>query len=124
MALRLQSALDDFSSTAFGNESRRGENAPLAGCVPSPPRGPLRLRSGQAFDCVRLAPHSAQDDKVWVSLSFVRTTRSLVFLEQPVSSLRSGFRWRTPHFDFAQDHARLHTRSFTSFGMTICNLDG
>jgi hypothetical protein len=25
-------------------------------------RGPLRLRSGQAFDCVRLAPHFAQDD--------------------------------------------------------------
>jgi hypothetical protein len=25
-------------------------------------RGPLRLRSGQAFDFVRLASHSAQDD--------------------------------------------------------------
>ena len=26
-------------------------------------RGSLRLRSGQAFDCVRLAPPFAQDDK-------------------------------------------------------------
>ena len=31
-------------------------------------RGLLRLRSGQAFDCLRLAPHFAQDDRVgWIT---------------------------------------------------------
>src|SRR4029077_2790824 len=50
-------------------------------------RGPLRLRSGQAFDSVRLAPLFAQDD-IWKRfVSDLEISRFLLFLSFFFSSL-------------------------------------